>query len=87
MRDEARSDSDVRPAVFRSYITGRILRRGFRLKIEGRDRPSARAGPTAGFNPSHPKAAYPNFFQTFNLSIIDFCYNYSRYAFINEALI
>ena len=58
MRDEARSDSYVRPVIFRSYITGRILRRGFRLKIEIRDRTLARAGPTAGFNPSHPKAAY-----------------------------
>ena len=57
MRNSARSESGVRGAVFHSYSTGHILRRGFRLKIEGRDRTLARAGPTAGRNSSQSPAA------------------------------
>ena len=32
------------------YNTGRLLRRGFRLKSEARDRTLARTGPTTGEN-------------------------------------
>jgi len=46
VRNSARSESGVRGVIFHSYSTGRILRP--RLKIEGRDRTLARAGPTAG---------------------------------------
>ena len=50
---EFSSGSYVRLAVFQSYITGRLLRRELRLKSEGRDRSSARAGPTANSIPRH----------------------------------
>jgi len=54
---EFSSGSYVRLAVFQSYITGRLLRRGLRLKSEGRDRILARAGPTANCHPSQTPAA------------------------------
>ena len=57
MRNYARSESGVRGVGFHSYSTGRILRRGFRLKIEDRDRTLARAGPTAGRNSSQSLSA------------------------------
>ena len=48
--DGTRSESGVRPAIFRSYSTGRILKLAncARFKIEGRDRTLARAGPQSG---------------------------------------
>ena len=52
---EFSSGSYVRLAVFQSYITGRLLRRGLRLKSEGRDRILARAGPTANSIPHNPR--------------------------------
>ena len=47
------SDSYVRLAVFQSYITGRLLKfaNSAKFKSEGRDRPLARAGPTANSIP------------------------------------
>ncbi len=50
-KNEVRSGSGVR--AFRPYSTGRLLRHGFRLKSEVRDRSLARTGPHSRLHFSH----------------------------------